>query len=452
MSLDGCGKGERKGETLKRISRSQELFAKACKLLPGGVNSPVRAFRAVGGTPLFMARGDGSKIYDVDGNEYIDYVCSWGPLILGHRHPQVVAELEAVLAEGTSYGAPTEREVILASLIVEAVPAIEKVRMVNSGTEATMSAIRLARAYTKRTKIVKFAGCYHGHADPFLVQAGSGALTLGVPTSPGVPAETGELTIVLPYNDLESVKEAFSRWGEEIAAVIVEPVAANMGVVLPRPGFLEGLRELTREAGSVLIFDEVITGFRLAWGGAQEIYGIEPDLTCLGKIIGGGLPVGAYGGKAEIMELVAPEGPVYQAGTLSGNPLAMQAGISTLKLLRSPGTYEELANKGKLLAEGFLKAANEAGVSVKVNQIGSLLSVFFTDREVVDYETALRADQERFKEFFMLMLQQRIYLPPSQFEALFISLAHTEEDLNRTIDAAAFAFRKLSRKNAKLVE
>jgi glutamate-1-semialdehyde 2,1-aminomutase len=412
----------------------------------------VRAFGAVGSTPLFIARGDGSKIYDVDGNEYIDYVCSWGPLILGHRHPQVVADLEAVLAEGVSYGAPTEREVVLASLIVEAMPSIEKVRMVNSGTEAAMSAIRLARAYTKRPKIVKFAGCYHGHADPFLVQAGSGALTLGVPTSPGVPAATGELTIVLPYNDLESVKEAFSRWGEEIAAVIVEPVAANMGVVLPRPGFLEGLRQITREAGSVLIFDEVITGFRLAWGGAQEVYGVEPDLTCLGKIIGGGLPVGAYGGKAEIMQLVAPEGPVYQAGTLSGNPLAMQAGITTLRLLRSPGTYEELENKGKKLAEGFSKAASAAGVPVKVNQIGSLLSVFFTAREVVDYETAVTADQECFKEFFKLMLQQGIYLPPSQFEALFVSLAHTEEDLDRTIEAAAFAFEKLSRKNAKFVE
>lgn len=428
---------------MKRISRSRRFFEEGCRLLPGGVNSPVRAFRVVGGTPLFIAGGTGAKIYDVDGNEYLDYVCSWGPLILGHRHPRVIADLQAVLTEGTSYGAPTEREIILASLIVKAVPSIEKVRMVNSGTEATMSAVRLARAYTKKSKIIKFAGCYHGHTDTFLMQAGSGALTLGVPTSPGVPAEIGELTVVLPYNDLDAVKEAFHRWGDEIAAVVVEPVAANMGVVLPRAGFLEGLRDLTKEAGSLLIFDEVITGFRLAWGGVQEFYGILPDLTCLGKIIGGGLPVGAYGGKAEIMELIAPSGPVYQAGTLSGNPLAMQAGISTLKLLNVPGTYEELARKGKFLAEGLSKAAKDAGIPVKVNQIGSLLSVFFTGKEVVDYETSLMTDQERFKQFFGLMLKQGIYLPPSQFEALFISLAHTEEDLGHTLEAAAFAFGKL---------
>lgn len=430
---------------MKNITRSRHLFAEACRLLPGGVNSPVRAFQAVGGDPLFIAGSQGSKIFDVDGNEYIDYVGSWGPLILGHAHPEIVDALRQVLEKGTSYGAPTEREVELAFLIVDALPSMEMVRLVNSGTEATMSAVRLARAFTGRKKIVKFAGCYHGHADGFLVQAGSGALTMGVPSSPGVPEEIGGLTIVLPYNDGEAVERAFEDQGEEIAAVIVEPVAGNMGVVPPAPGFLQKLRGLTAKAGSLLIFDEVITGFRLSYGGAQEYYGIAPDLTCLGKIIGGGLPVGAYGGRKEIMELVAPAGPVYQAGTLSGNPLAVQAGITTLRYLRShkESIYPELTKKAEILQDGLLKAAEDAGLRLQVNRAGSLLSLFFTEFPVTDLETAGRADQGLFKGFFGLMLQEGIYLPPSQFESLFLSVAHTDDDLKRTIDAARLSFKKL---------
>ncbi|MGB9792471.1 MAG: glutamate-1-semialdehyde 2,1-aminomutase [Thermacetogeniaceae bacterium] len=431
---------------MKANTRSLQLYEKACKLMPGGVNSPVRAFRAVGGDPLFISRGEGSKIFDVDGNEYIDYVCSWGPLILGHAHPAVVAALEKAVKAGTSYGAPIEGEVILASLIVDAVPSVERVRLVNSGTEATMSAVRLARAYTGRNKIVKFAGCYHGHADTFLVQAGSGALTMGVPSSPGVPNEVTSLTLVLPYNDVSSVERAFERYGEEIAAVIVEPVAGNMGVVPPQTGFLETLRRVTEQSGSLLIFDEVITGFRLGLGGAQERFGIKPDLTCFGKIIGGGLPVGAYGGRADIMQLVAPEGPVYQAGTLSGNPLAVHAGIATLEQLKKPGVYEELEEKGKQLAEGLRAAAENAGVAVQVNQVGSLLSVFFADRRVEDLDSALSSDQSSFRQFFLSMLDEGIYLPPSQFEAWFVSLAHTEEDLKRTVDAAERSFKKIQRR------
>ncbi len=426
-----------------RDARSRRLYEEARELMPGGVSSPVRAFGAVGGTPVFVARGEGAYVFDVDGNAYLDYVCSWGPLILGHRHPEVVKALAAVLEEGTSFGAPTEGEVVLARLVTSALPSVEMVRLVNSGTEAAMSAVRLARAFTERKRIVKFAGCYHGHADPFLVQAGSGALTLGQPTSPGVPEEVSSLTLVLPYNDVEAATEAFARFGEEIAAVIVEPVAANMGVVLPRPGFLASLRELTEASGALLIFDEVITGFRLAWGGAQTLFGISPDLTCLGKVIGGGLPVGAYGGKREIMELVAPSGPVYQAGTLSGNPCAVRAGIATLEVLRRPGTYEELERKGRLLAAGLREAAAEAGVPVQVNQIGSLLTVFFSEGPVEDYEAARAADTKRFSRFFHEMLAQGIYLPPSQFEAWFVSLAHTEGDLERTLEAARRAFRRL---------
>jgi len=431
---------------MRQILRSQQLYDKACDLMPGGVNSPVRAFRAVGGDPLFIARGEGSKIFDIDGNEYIDYVCSWGPLILGHAHPAVIDALEKTVRAGTSYGAPTEGEVTLASLIIEAVPSVERVRLVNSGTEATMSAIRLARAFTERKKVIKFAGCYHGHADTFLVQAGSGALTMGVPSSPGVPSEISELTLVLPYNDVSAVENAFERFGQEIAAVIVEPVAGNMGVVPPRPGFLDTLRELTSEAGSLLIFDEVITGFRLGPGGAQQRFGLKPDLTCFGKIIGGGLPVGAYGGRAEIMQLVAPEGPVYQAGTLSGNPLAVQAGIATLDQLRKPGVYEELEEKGKRLAEGIDEVAANAGVPVRINQIGSLLSVFFTDRAVEDLDSAVRADQDFYRQFFVSMLDEGIYLPPSQFEAWFISLAHSWEDLEKTVAAAEKSFKKIEKK------
>lgn len=431
---------------MSQISCSQQLYEKACQVIPGGVNSPVRAFRAVGGDPLFITRGRGSKIFDADGHEYIDYVCSWGPLILGHLHPEVVAALQAELDLGTSYGAPTEAEVDLASQIVQAVPSVEKVRLTNSGTEATMSALRLARAFTGRDRIMKFAGCYHGHADALLVQAGSGSLTLGVPSSPGVPVQVSELTIVAPYNDLAAVNSIFARYGDEIAAVIVEPVAANMGVVPPHPDFLFGLRKLAQEAGIVLIFDEVITGFRLSLGGAQGFYNVKPDLTCFGKIIGGGLPVGAYGGRAEIMDMVAPEGPVYQAGTLSGNPLAVRAGLATLKQLHNAGVYRDLAQKGKVLADGLRTAAANAGITVKINQVGSLLSLFFTNEDVCDLDSAIKCDPDSFRQFFRLMLDRGIYLPPSQYEALFISTAHTGEDLARTVTAAETAFKKIEKK------
>ena len=431
---------------MRTFNRSREMYEQACRLLPGGVDSPVRAFRAVGGNPLFIERGQGARVYDVDGNAYIDYVCSWGPLILGHAHPAVTAGLAGVIAGGTSFGAPTERELVLAGLITEALPSVEKVRFVNSGTEATMSAARLARAFTGRQKIIKFAGCYHGHADSFLVQAGSGALTLGVPSSPGVPPGIGSLTMVLPYNDLDSVREALQQWGSEIAAVIVEPVAANMGVALPGPGFLDGLRQLTREAGCLLIFDEVITGFRLGYGGAQGYYGVMPDLTCLGKIIGGGLPVGAYGGRAEIMGLVAPDGPVYQAGTLSGNPVAMEAGIITLNMLKKPGVYQQLEEQGAYLAQGLAKAAREAGIDATLNRIGSLMSLFFTSEGVTGLDSALKSDQEQFARYYHLMLDEGIYLAPSQFEALFISLAHTREDLDETVKAAEKAFAQMLEK------
>jgi glutamate-1-semialdehyde 2,1-aminomutase len=424
---------------------SRELFEQSCRLMPGGVDSPVRAFLPVGGNPLFITRGAGSRIYDADGNAYIDYVCSWGPLILGHAHPEVTAGLIRTIAAGTSFGAPTERELRLAGLITEALPSVEKVRFVNSGTEATMSAIRLARAFTGREKIIKFAGCYHGHADSFLVQAGSGALTLGVPSSPGVPSGLGSLTIVLPYNDLDAVRAVLQQAGSEIAAVIVEPVAANMGVVPPAPGFLDGLRQLTRDAGSLLIFDEVITGFRLGFGGAQGYYGIVPDLTCLGKIVGGGLPVGAYGGKAEIMGMVAPEGPVYQAGTLSGNPVAMEAGIITLNLLKKPDVYRQLEEKSAYLGRGLAKTAEDAGVEITLSRIGSLMSLFFCGESVTDLTGALRSKQEQYARYFQLMLNEGIYLAPSQFEALFISLAHTREDLDQTIQAAGRSFMQLKR-------
>lgn len=430
---------------MKEFDNSKLFFEQACRYMPGGVNSPVRAFKAVGGNPLFFSKGSGSHIFDVDENEYIDYVCSWGPLILGHLHPEVKAAVEKVLEEAMTFGAPTKREITLAALIIDALPAVEKIRLVNSGTEAAMSAVRLARAFTGRKKIIKFAGCYHGHADGFLVEAGSGALTLGVPSSPGVPQEIAELTIVLPYNDSFAVEEALQKEGEEIAAVIVEPVAANMGVVPPKKGFLETLRELTAKAGSLLIFDEVITGFRLAYSGAQGFYGIEPDLTCLGKIIGGGLPVGAYGGKKEIMNLVAPDGPVYQAGTLSGNPLAVQAGITTLEQLAQGGEelYEKLEEKAVYLEKGLLEAAKDSDIPLTVNRVGSLLSLFFATCAVTDLQTALSSDQELYKMFFTKMLQAGIYLPPSQFEALFLSVAHTKKDLDYTIAAAKGIFKEL---------
>ncbi|MFQ6059180.1 MAG: glutamate-1-semialdehyde 2,1-aminomutase [Anaerolineae bacterium] len=420
--------------------RSRHLFMRAQQVLPGGVNSPVRAFRAVGGEPLFIQRGEGAYLWDVDGHRYIDYVGSWGPLILGHAHPRVVAALQQAIERGTSYGAPTEPEVELAELVIEAVPSIEMVRFVNSGTEATMSALRLARAYTGRDKIIKFEGCYHGHADMLLVQAGSGVATLGLPDSPGVPQGATRDTLAAPYNDLPAVETLFDRYGGQIAAVIVEPVAGNMGVVPPQPGFLEGLREVTRKHGTLLIFDEVMTGFRVAFGGAQALYGVTPDLTCLGKVIGGGLPVGAYGGRREIMELVAPLGPMYQAGTLSGNPLAMTAGIETLKLLREPGVYEQLEAQSARLAQGLGEAARQAGVSVYQSRVGSMLTLFFTEQQVINYATARTADTARYARFFHAMLARGVYFAPSQFEAAFVSLAHTDRDIEQTVRVAEQAF------------
>lgn len=418
---------------MKELKRSQELFAEAQCYLPGGVDSPVRAFKAVGGTPPFMVRGDGSKIYDADGNEFIDYVGSWGPLILGHSHPRVVEALKKAVEHGTSFGASTELEIVLAKMVSAAMPSIDMVRFVNSGTEATMSALRLARAFTARDKIIKFAGGYHGHSDGLLAKGGSGLATLGIPDSPGVPLGYAQNTLVAPYNDVEAVGQLFQRYPGEIAAVIVEPVAANMGLVTPQPGFLAGLCQLTRQSGALLIFDEVITGFRVAYGGAQSLYGITPDLTCLGKIIGGGLPVGAYGGRREIMEMMAPVGPVYQAGTLSGNPLVMTAGIETIRVLGQPGVYQQLENKSSRLADGITKAASEAGIRLYLAHIASLLTVFFTGAEVVDYDSAKRSDTELFGRFFRKLLAAGIYWPPSQFEAAFISLAHSDDDIEITI-------------------
>ncbi len=418
-------------------NRSLQLHDEAARLIPGGVNSPVRSFRSVGGEPVFAARARGSRLWDADGNEYIDYIGSWGPMILGHAHPEVLEALGAALGRGTSYGISTEAEVELARLIVEAVPSIEMVRLVNSGTEAVMSALRLARGFTGRSRIVKFIGCYHGHSDAMLVKAGSGALTLGVPDSPGVTPGTAADTITLPYNDLSAVDDVFRQQGEEIAAVIVEPVAGNMGLVPPHNGFLEGLRRLTRQYGALLIFDEVITGFRLAYGGAQQYYGIEPDLTCLGKIIGGGLPVGAYGGRREIMEKVAPAGPVYQAGTLSGNPLAAAAGIAMLRALNRPGIYEDLNRKGQRLAGGLRDVLARLDLPFQVNHLGSCLTLFFTDRPVRDFASATTSDTARFAAFFRGMLDEGVLLPPAQYEAWFISAAHSDADLDATVGAAA---------------
>ncbi|GBC62038.1 glutamate-1-semialdehyde-2,1-aminomutase [Desulfonema ishimotonii] len=427
------------------ISNSLKLFEETQAVIPGGVNSPVRACKSVGCTPLFIERAQGSRIYDMDGNEFIDYVGSWGPMILGHRHPEVIKLVEFVLSQGTSYGAPTVLELRLAELIVEAVPSVEMVRMVNSGTEATMSAIRLARGYTGRDAIVKFDGCYHGHADTLLVEAGSGVATLGIPGSPGVPNAFVEKTISLPYNDIGAVKAFMDRQGDEIACIIVEPVAGNMGCVPPEPGFLETLREETEKHGTVLIFDEVMTGFRVAHGGAQALYGITPDLTCLAKIIGGGLPVGAYGGRRDIMEKVAPQGPVYQAGTLSGNPLAMAAGVATLKQLKEPGFYEKLAEKAKRLAVGLQGAAVVNGVSATFTQVGSMMGMFFTDRPVRNFEDAKTADLTLFSNYYRAMLERGFYLAPSQFESLFVSAAHTEEDIDETVRAAAVVFEMLTK-------
>jgi glutamate-1-semialdehyde 2,1-aminomutase len=425
------------------IKRSKELYEKAQLLMPAGVNSPVRAFRAVGGDPLFIQRAQGAHLWDADGNRYIDYVCSWGPMILGHRHPEVVEAIEKALARGTSFGAPTDLEVELAELIVERMPSVEMVRMVNSGTEATMTAIRLARGVTGRDRVIKFEGCYHGHADGLLVKAGSGAMTFGIPDSGGVPKAYAELTMTLPYNDIEAFQKAMDQWGKEVACVIVEPVAGNAGVIPPRPGFLQALREETKRAGALLIFDEVITGFRIAPGGAQQLYNVMPDITCLGKIVGGGLPVGAYGGPRSIMENVAPLGPVYQAGTLSGNPLAMAAGIATLRVLGRPGVYEELEDKARKLEKAFKEGAQEAGVPIWQNRVGSMLSTFFTEKEVWDYASAKTSDTARYARFFREMLSRGVYLAPSQFEAAFVSLAHSEEDLETTREAISSAMKEL---------
>ena len=422
------------------FTNSKKLFEEAQELIPGGVNSPVRAFKAVGDHPVFIEKAEGSKLYDADGNEYVDYICSWGPMLLGHQPEAVTKAVQEALLKGSTYGAPTAAEVEIAKLIVDAVPSVEMVRMVNSGTEATMSAIRLARGYTKRNKLVKFEGCYHGHADHLLIKAGSGALTFGVPSSPGVPESIASETLSATYNDLDSVKKLFAEYPDQIAAVIVEPVAGNMGLIPPAEGFLEGLREVTAQYGALLIFDEVISGFRASFGGAQKVFNIMPDITCLGKIIGGGLPVGAYGGKKEIMQHVAPVGPVYQAGTLSGNPLAMAAGIATLKELAKPGVYETIEAKAKKLAEGVQAAAEKAGVTVSINHSASLLTVFFTGEKVDSYAAAMTSDTAKFKVFFQSMLNQGVYLPPSQFECWFVSLAHTDEDIEKTIAAAEKAF------------
>ncbi|AIE60927.1 glutamate-1-semialdehyde 2,1-aminomutase [Bacillus methanolicus] len=429
---------------MRSYKKSISAFKEAKNLMPGGVNSPVRAFKSVKMDPIFMAKGKGSKIYDIDGNEYIDYVLSWGPLILGHSNDRVVEAIKKVAELGTSFGAPTLIENELAKLVKERVPSIEIIRMVSSGTEATMSALRLARGFTGRNKILKFEGCYHGHGDSLLIKAGSGVATLGLPDSPGVPEGVAKNTITVPYNDLESVKYAFEQYGEDIAGVIVEPVAGNMGVVPPLPGFLEGLREITTEYGALLIFDEVMTGFRVGYNCAQGYFGITPDITCLGKVIGGGLPVGAYGGKAEIMEQIAPSGPIYQAGTLSGNPLAMTAGYETLSQL-THDTYKEFERKADRLEEGLRKAAEKYEIPHTINRAGSMIGFFFTNEKVINYEKAKTSNLDYFAAYYKEMANEGVFLPPSQFEGLFLSTAHTDEDIEKTIQAAEKAFSKLKR-------
>ena len=431
------------GIKLSRYEKSIQLYKEAVEVMPGGVNSPVRAFKSVNRNPVYMDHGIGSKLYDVDGNEYIDYVGSWGPLLVGHAHPKVISFIQETLAKGTSFGTPTELETQLAKLIIEMTPSIEMVRMVNSGTEATMSAIRLARGYTGRTKILKFEGSYHGHSDSLLIKAGSGVATLGLPDSPGVPEGTTVNTITVPYNDLEGVQVAFEKFGEDIAAIILEPVAGNMGVVPPNPGFLEGLRSITEDYGALLIFDEVMTGFRVGPNSAQGLYQITPDLTTLGKVIGGGLPVGAYGGKREIMEHVAPIGSVYQAGTLSGNPVAMASGLATLQLLNEPGVYEELERKSKLLADGLAKNAKELGLPHHINRVGAMIGFFFTGQEVYNYDTAKTANLEQFKQYHGYLLDHGIHIAPSQFEGLFMSTVHTDEDIYKTLDIQYAAIKEI---------
>jgi glutamate-1-semialdehyde 2,1-aminomutase len=419
-----------------KTAKSEEIFSAAQKLMPGGVSSPVRAFKSVGGQPIVFDHVKGAYIWDVDGNQYIDYVGTWGPAICGHAHPVVIEALHEALEKGTSFGAPCALENVLAEMVIDAVPSIDVVRFVNSGTEACMSVLRLMRAFTGRDKIIKFEGCYHGHADMFLVKAGSGVATLGLPDSPGVPKSTTNNTLTAPYNDLETVKKLFTEHPEQIAGVILEPVVGNSGFVTPDAGFLEGLREITQEHCALLVFDEVMTGFRIAYGGAQEKFGVTPDLTTLGKVIGGGLPVGAYGGRADIMSMVAPAGPMYQAGTLSGNPLAMTAGIKTLELLRKPGTYEQLEQITQKLSNGLLAAAREAGHDVTGGSISAMFGMFFTDKEVHNYDDAKTSDLKKFARFHRGMLEKGVYLAPSQFEAGFTSLAHTDEDINTTIAAA----------------
>ena len=421
--------------------RSRELYNVARQIIPGGVNSPARSWRGVGGDPVFIARGKGPRIWDADGNSYIDYVCSWGPMVLGHAHPEVTEAVKAAVELGTSFGAPTEQENVLARMVVDAVPSIDLVRFVSSGTEAGMSALRLARAFTKRDKIVKFEGGYHGHADALLVAAGSGALTHGVPDSAGVTQSFAQDTLIAQYNDLASVEALFDRNPGEIACIIVEPVAGNMGVVPPVPGFLEGLRDITTRHDALLIFDEVITGFRVGFGGAQSLYGVTPDVTCLGKIIGGGFPVGAYGGRRDIMETVSPLGPMYQAGTLSGNPVAMTAGAKTLEVLSRPGVYDALEQKGRRLADGLTRAFAEARVPLTVNRVGSMMTAFFNPGPVTDWDSVSRSDKDGFSRFFHRMLDEGAYLPPSAFEAMFVSTAHTDADIDATVEGAWRALR-----------
>ncbi|WP_102026867.1 glutamate-1-semialdehyde 2,1-aminomutase [Salirhabdus sp. Marseille-P4669] len=429
---------------MNTYSKSVEAFKEAVQLLPGGVNSPVRAFKSVHMDPIFMEKGKGSRIYDIDGNEYIDYVLSWGPLIVGHAHEKVVEALQKVVANGTSFGAPTEMENKLAKLVIDRVPSIEVVRMVNSGTEATMSALRLARGYTKRDKILKFVGSYHGHGDSLLIKAGSGVATLGLPDSPGVPESIAKNTITVPYNDMDSVQYAFEQYGNDIAAVIVEPVCGNMGVVPPRDNFLQHLRDITEQYGTLLIFDEVMTGFRVGFHSAQGYYGVTPDLTCLGKVIGGGLPVGAYGGKREIMEQIAPSGPIYQAGTLSGNPLAMTAGYETLNLL-TESSYEEMNKKIDRLVQGIENLADQYHIPHTINRAGSMVGLFLTNEDVINFDTAKTSDLDLFASYYRAMANEGIFLPPSQFEGLFLSTEHSEEDIDKTLNAFENAFRKISK-------
>ena len=426
------------------MTRSHDLFEQAQQYIPGGVNSPVRAFKGVGGDPVFFKHSEGAYLVDEDNNRYIDYVASWGPMIVGHQHPEVVKAVQAVVAEGIGYGAPTAIETEMAKLVCEIVPSVEMVRMVNSGTEATMTAIRLARGYTGRDKLIKFEGCYHGHSDSLLVKAGSGALTLGVPTSPGVPASLAEHTITLDFNDIDQVKQVFDEVGDQVACIIVEPVAGNMNCVPPVPGFLEGLREVCDKHGAVLIFDEVMTGFRVSLGGAQQHYGVTPDLSTLGKVIGGGLPVGAFGGKKEIMEKIAPLGPVYQAGTLSGNPVSMAAGLTTLKLINEPGFHDKLAEKVNMLCDGLKQRASAAGIPLTTNQVGAMFGVFFSEEETItSFKQVTQCNIERFQIFYHGMLSQGVYMAPSAYEAGFVSAAHTDKEINATLDAAEKVFASI---------